>query len=411
MGGLRAAEGVRKAGYTGDVVVVGDETRMPYNRPPLSKDALAGTTDVDTLTFRVPRGGRGRPVAPRRVRHLRRPDRPHGHARRRVGARRGTGWSSPPACARAACRSRARPQGRHVIRTLEDALRPAGVASPAGPASSSSAPDSSAARWRPPGASSGPRSTCVAPEAVPMERPSAADGRRRAAAAGTRRTASSSTSARCRRSSSATTSVTGVRLADGTELAADVVVEAVGCAPNVEWLDGNGLDLRDGVVCDNHLRVEGRPDVVACGDIAKFPNLLFDDVPRRVEHWTMVTDTAKKAGHSLGTLSRERGHRPRALRADPVVLERPVRPPHPVLRLHRPGRRRHPGPGGRPRRRRRRRLPPRRRAGRGRAGRPGRALHGLPHADRRAARRRAERGLTGWPRVRSSPSSSARTGR
>ncbi len=55
MGGLRAAEGVCKAGYTGEVVVVGDETRMPYNRPPLSKDALAGTTDVDTLTFRVPR--------------------------------------------------------------------------------------------------------------------------------------------------------------------------------------------------------------------------------------------------------------------------------------------------------------------------------------------------------------------
>uniref|UniRef100_UPI0032968AEF FAD-dependent oxidoreductase n=1 Tax=Salmonella enterica TaxID=28901 RepID=UPI0032968AEF len=76
----------------------------------------------------------------------------------------------------------------------------------------------------------------------------------------------------------------GVTLDDGSELDADVVVEAVGSVPNTEWLERNGLDLDDGVLCDNHLRVEGRPDVVAVGDVARFPNPLFDDVPRRVEH-------------------------------------------------------------------------------------------------------------------------------
>ncbi len=55
MGGLRAAEAVRKAGFGGEVVVIGDEVHMPYNRPPLSKDALAGTTETSTLEFRVPR--------------------------------------------------------------------------------------------------------------------------------------------------------------------------------------------------------------------------------------------------------------------------------------------------------------------------------------------------------------------
>jgi 3-phenylpropionate/trans-cinnamate dioxygenase ferredoxin reductase subunit len=70
--------------------------------------------------------------------------------------------------------------------------------------------------------------------------------------------------------------------------------------PNTEWLAGNGLDLTDGVLCDNQMRVGGRPDVVVCGDLARFPNPLFDEVPRRVEHWTMVTDTAKKAGTTLG---------------------------------------------------------------------------------------------------------------
>jgi NADPH-dependent 2,4-dienoyl-CoA reductase/sulfur reductase-like enzyme len=94
--------------------------------------------------------------------------------------------------------------------------------------------------------------------------------------------------------------VEAVRLRDDTTLPADLVVEAVGCTPNTDWLSGNDLDLTDGVLCDNLLRVAGRPDVVACGDVARFPNPLFDDVPRRVEHWMMANDTARKAGAVLG---------------------------------------------------------------------------------------------------------------
>ncbi|MBN9620872.1 MAG: NAD(P)/FAD-dependent oxidoreductase, partial [Actinobacteria bacterium] len=55
MAGLRAAEAVRKGGWTGEVVVVGDEAAMPYNRPPLSKDALKTATELEALVFRVPR--------------------------------------------------------------------------------------------------------------------------------------------------------------------------------------------------------------------------------------------------------------------------------------------------------------------------------------------------------------------
>jgi NADPH-dependent 2,4-dienoyl-CoA reductase/sulfur reductase-like enzyme len=36
-----------------------------------------------------------------------------------------------------------------------------------------------------------------------------------------------------------------------------------------------------------------------CGDVARFPNALFDDAPRRVEHWTMAADTGKRAGRTL----------------------------------------------------------------------------------------------------------------
>ena len=78
----------------------------------------------------------------------------------------------------------------------------------------------------------------------------------------------------------------------------DVVVEAVGSAPNVAWLAGNDLDLSDGVLCDQGLRPIGANgpigSVVVVGDIARFPNPLFDDVPRRVEHWNIPTETAKR---------------------------------------------------------------------------------------------------------------------
>lgn len=93
--------------------------------------------------------------------------------------------------------------------------------------------------------------------------------------------------------------VTGVVLDTGETLAADLVVEAVGSVCNVEWLDGNGLDLRDGVLTDNNLAVVGAADAVAVGDVARFPNPLFDDVARRVEHWSIPTDTAKRAAATL----------------------------------------------------------------------------------------------------------------
>ncbi|HXT89231.1 MAG TPA: FAD-dependent oxidoreductase [Trebonia sp.] len=118
--------------------------------------------------------------------------------------------------------------------------------------------------------------------------------------------------------------VTGVVIADGTDpgsarvsggpasgghavagavLPADLVIEAIGSIPNTEWLAGNGLDLSDGVLCDNTLAVVmgGSPGVpvTAVGDVARFPNPLLDDVPRRVEHWSMPTDTARRAAATL----------------------------------------------------------------------------------------------------------------
>jgi NADPH-dependent 2,4-dienoyl-CoA reductase/sulfur reductase-like enzyme len=50
--GLRAAETVRGEGHRGPVVVVGAESHLPYDRPPLSKQFLAGTWDLDRIALR-----------------------------------------------------------------------------------------------------------------------------------------------------------------------------------------------------------------------------------------------------------------------------------------------------------------------------------------------------------------------
>ena len=53
MAGLRSAEGLRRAGFGGEVTVVGSEPHMPYNRPPLSKDGIGAEFDTGPLAFRV----------------------------------------------------------------------------------------------------------------------------------------------------------------------------------------------------------------------------------------------------------------------------------------------------------------------------------------------------------------------
>lgn len=50
--GFQICASLREKGFEGDVLLVGDEPRLPYERPPLSKDFLAGNADQDALSFR-----------------------------------------------------------------------------------------------------------------------------------------------------------------------------------------------------------------------------------------------------------------------------------------------------------------------------------------------------------------------
>jgi 3-phenylpropionate/trans-cinnamate dioxygenase ferredoxin reductase subunit len=82
-----------------------------------------------------------------------------------------------------------------------------------------------------------------------------------------------------------------VRLTDGTLLPADVVVLGLGTTPETAWLLNSGLDVRDGVVCDQHLAARGAPGVWAAGDVARWHHPRYgEDV--RVEHWTNAVECA-----------------------------------------------------------------------------------------------------------------------
>jgi len=59
-----------------------------------------------------------------------------------------------------------------------------------------------------------------------------------------------------------------LRLADRSEVAADEVLIAIGCEPNVDWLDGTGLADADGVACDEFCRAA--PGIWAAGDVARW---------------------------------------------------------------------------------------------------------------------------------------------
>jgi 3-phenylpropionate/trans-cinnamate dioxygenase ferredoxin reductase subunit len=88
-----------------------------------------------------------------------------------------------------------------------------------------------------------------------------------------------------------------VRLADGSTVDADVLVIGIGVTPATDWLDGSGLVLDDGVVCDSTCLAA--PGVVAAGDIARWPNPLFDGEPMRLEHWTNATEQGVYAARRL----------------------------------------------------------------------------------------------------------------
>jgi NADPH-dependent 2,4-dienoyl-CoA reductase/sulfur reductase-like enzyme len=92
--------------------------------------------------------------------------------------------------------------------------------------------------------------------------------------------------------------IQAVRLTDGARVPADLVVLGLGTVPATDWLEDSGLDLRDGVVCDERLAARGTTGVYAVGDLARWHHPRYgEDV--RIEHWTNAVETARVVAASL----------------------------------------------------------------------------------------------------------------
>ncbi|GAA1497515.1 NAD(P)/FAD-dependent oxidoreductase [Paeniglutamicibacter kerguelensis] len=305
LGGLRAAEQLRSAGWDGEITVVGEEAHPPYNRPPLSKEVLAapGTPEeaLASLTFRPKRNATG--IQWRLGTRITGSNLAAGTLTLEDGEELGfNGLVVATGLRPRRVQAPGPLAGRFILRTLDDALALHAALVPGARVSvigSGFIGCETAAT----AASLGCEVTLVEGRTGPMERPLGSALSRGVRALLTGRGID------CRRGVSViryrgTESCTGLELSDGTLLHADVVVEAVGSMANTEWLEGNDLDLGDGVECDRHLRVltaagQPVPGVVAVGDIARYPDVRNALPARRVEHWATPSDTAKIAAPAL----------------------------------------------------------------------------------------------------------------
>jgi NADPH-dependent 2,4-dienoyl-CoA reductase/sulfur reductase-like enzyme len=295
LAGLRAAETLRREGFRDRVVLVGAESHLPYDRPPLSKELLAGEwepehvalrkqpyDDLD-LDVRLGRHATGLDVSGHAVELDGGETLPFDGLVVATGARPRTLRGTPAL------------EGIFVLRTLDDCLairarletRPRVVVIGAGFIGSEVA---ATCRGR------GLDVTVLEMLPTPLAR---AVGTVVGDACG-RLHREHGVDLRCGVTVAGFEGrdrVERVVLADGTALDADLVVVGVGVAPETAWLDGSGLELDDGVVCD--ATCLAAPGIVAAGDVARWPNPLFDGETMRVEHWTNATEQGVAAARRL----------------------------------------------------------------------------------------------------------------
>lgn len=297
LAGIRAAEALRRREFDGRIVLIGDEPHLPYDRPPLSKQVLAGSWDTERIQL----------TKPEKLEEL--------DLDIRLGVRATAfdvagqtltttdgeeSFDGLLIATGASCRTLPGTEGMvgvHVLRDLDQtmALR---AELDAGPnrvvvvgAGFIGAEVAATCRGReldvtmiealptPLGRVLGEQMGNVCAEVhrqhgvdlrtgVGVDRIEAGDDGR----------------------------VNKVVLSDGAEIDADVVVVGIGVIPNTEWLEGSGLTIDSGVVCDATMLAA--PNVTAAGDIARWPNHRFDEV-MRVEHWDNAIEQGVHAAERL----------------------------------------------------------------------------------------------------------------
>ncbi|MCU1629217.1 MAG: pyridine nucleotide-disulfide oxidoreductase [Pseudonocardia sp.] len=307
VGGVRTAQALRAAGYPGDVVLVGEEPDLPYDKPPLSKALLAGTAstqDIGLLTQQAAVDAGIRLVLGRAAIRL-------DVDARVVELADGERLGYDDLVIATGARARPSPWGElpgvHVLRTLDDAVALRADLLRGGPlivigAGFIGAEVAATAR------TTGVDVTIVDPAPVAMSRvlePADAmlfgllhERQGVATRFGYGVTGIDRTEGALR-----------VRLADGSTLPAAAVVVGIGAVPNDGWLASSGLRIDDGVVCDRYGRAVDAPRIHAVGDVARWFHPRHDALVR-VEHWTNAVEQAACVAHNITHPEDLRAHSP-----------------------------------------------------------------------------------------------------
>ena len=296
LAGLNAAEALRRDGFDGPVTLIGAENRPPYDRPPLSKQVLAGDWEPERAALTDSEELEEDEIEARLGLRATALDLDARELTLHTGET--VAFDGLIIATGARCRTMPGTEGLggvHVLRSLDDclALRADLEAVPQRVvvvgAGFIGAEVAATARGR------GLEVTVVEALPTPLGRVLGDEMGRVCAEVHRDHGVDLRTSVGVDRIEG-DRRVERVALTDGSIIDADVVVVGIGVVPNTEWLDGSGLRVGDGVLCDASCLAAER--VTAAGDVARWPNQLFGET-MRVEHWDNAAAQGAHAARRL----------------------------------------------------------------------------------------------------------------
>ncbi len=314
LAGWRAAEQLRRSEFGGTITLIGDEPHQPYDRPPLSKQVLAGDWPAERtvlapedqlreldLTARFGTRAIGLNLADRTLTLAPAPPAGADQGDYELGDHDTEELGFDGLIIATGARCRALPTGGlsgiHTLRTLDDAMaiteafdaHPSRVAVVG--AGFIGAEVAATARGR------GLEVTMIEALPIPLGRVLGEDIGQLCAELHREHGVDLRLGVGVEHFVGGPEDrVTGVVLTDGSTVDADVVVVGIGVIPNTEWLEGSGLELDNGVMCDETCLAA--PGVVAVGDVACWRHVTFDEV-MRVEHWENAVEQGKFGANRL----------------------------------------------------------------------------------------------------------------
>ncbi len=298
LAGAKAAEALRAEGFDGPVILIGDETERPYERPPLSKGYLLGTADRDSIYVHSPEWYGEHDVDLRLGTTVTGID-PSAHEvmladGSRVGYARlllTTGSSPrhlpvPGADLPGVLYLRRVADCEQIKATFQSASRLAVIG-----AGWIGLEATAAAR------AAGVDVTVLEMADLPLLRVLGAEVAQVFADLHSEHGVDSRYGVQVAQITASHGGADGVLLADGTHVAADAVIVGVGITPNTQLAEAAGLDVRNGIVVDSQLR-SSSPDIFAAGDVANaFHPLLGTHI--RVEHWANALNQPQTAARAM----------------------------------------------------------------------------------------------------------------